>query len=466
MRRGRPAGTARRHRFHNGLAGRLFLSVLIAGTAITAISVGIQLWSDYRKERAAVRATFDEIRTGYLPALTFSVFDFDTEQTRLMIEGIHLLPYVTYAELREPRNNEQTVTIAVGPGVPDEYVAHTFDLDYEYGEATRHLGQLKVYADLTLVQSRVREQLGSVVFSHAVQVLVVSSLILFLAHRVIVKPLKKTSRFVRTIELSEETESRLTLPMRREGSLPRDELDEIVSSINLMKQRLTEAYRELRESKKRLQASNDQKDELLRELNHRTKNNMQVITSLLSMKAARTPDDAAVQQLVGATEARIYALALVHEKLYQSADLSRIRMDEYLTDLTRFVVASRCDGPGIPRLEVKTADTKVLFDTAIPCGLVVTELVTNALQHAFDHPAEGLINVSLEAAPDGHFRLSVQDNGRGLPEEFDPDTDADMGIRLVYSLGKEQLGGSVYVESPPGTTWILEFQESVPEDQV
>ncbi len=453
----------------SGLAPKLFLTVILTSTAITAITVVLQLRNDYRQECAAVHASFDEIEASYIPALSLSIFNFDSEQSRLLLQGIHLLRYVSYAEIRETQGEELVVTDSVGEGVPEEHIEQTFDLEYEYEGVTRHLGRLDVYADLGTIRRRVRERLGATVISSAVQVFIVSSLILILVGRLVVTPLRRASRFVRSIDISDDEDSLLTLPRRAQrpqSPQRRDEFDEIVNSINEMKQRLTQTYRELRESKERVETANEQKTVLLRELNHRTKNNMQVIVSLLSMKAAGAPEESEVRELVAETEARVYAMALVHEKLYQSSDLSRIDIQEYLHDLARFLVSTHGDGRAVPHVQVDAAAVDVLFDTVVPCGLIVTELVSNALDHAFDDPSTGTITVSLAEQGDGVMRLCVKDNGRGFPGSFDPKVDANMGIRLVYSLGEQQLGGRVHVETTPGVVWTVEFRDSTYDARV
>ena len=455
---------------HGSLTAKLLLAVVLAGVAITAVTSVVQVRREYRDARAAALAAFDEIEKSYLPALSLSVFNFDVDQTRLLLGGIHLLRHVSYAEVFEQRGDEYVLTDSVGKDLPSDYIAETFELEheyeYEYEGVTRHVGELKVYADVGSIRDQVRERLGTTIAFSAIQVVVVSALMFFLVERVIVRPLRMTSRFVRSITLSDGPESSLTLRRHARPHRWQDELDEIVSSINEMKQRLSQSYFDLRESEARLLTSNEQKSVLLRELNHRTKNNMQVIMSLLSMKAARAPNNGDVQTLVSETETRIYAMALVHEKLYQSPDLSRINMKDYLDDLTRFVVDTHCEGRPAPDIATEATEANVLFDTAVPCGLIVTELVSNAIDHAFEDPSKGSITVAFAEAEDGTLRLSVSDNGRGLPDSFDARVDSNMGLRLVYSLGEQQLGGPVQVETRGGVTWTVAFRDSANGERV
>ncbi|MFP4638731.1 MAG: sensor histidine kinase [Spirochaetaceae bacterium] len=449
-----------------GLATKLFAVVIVVGSTLTAVAVGIQLLTDYERERRAIGRALEAIEASYGPALSRSVFTFDTDQTRLLLEGIYLLPQVRYVEIQERRGDDYAVLESVGEPVAEEdALSRSVELEHDYDGETRTVGELRIQADLARLRRQVTRRLSVIALSSAAQVFVVAFLILLLVQRLIVRPLRRTAEFVRSIELSEEPGVALTLPGREPSRRGSDELDEIASSINQMKQRLAQTYGELNSAKDRLHAAVEEKNILLRELYHRTKNNMQVIISMLAIKAAGASDNPEIEELVRNTEARIYAMSLVHEKLYESQDLSRVDMREYIEELTVFLTDSLANGTA-PRVEIDVPNIALLFDTAIPCGIIVTELVSNAVQYAFSAPGSGTIAVGLRREEAGRMQLTVADDGGGLPEDFDPRADAGMGLKSVYSIAEHQLGGTVQVERGAGVRWLVAFPESLYAERV
>ncbi|MEM2124077.1 MAG: histidine kinase dimerization/phosphoacceptor domain -containing protein, partial [Methanolinea sp.] len=189
-----------------------------------------------------------------------------------------------------------------------------------------------------------------------------------------------------------------------------------------------------------LEATLREKDLLLREVHHRVKNNLQVITSLLNLqiRSAKSPE---VSAILRDTQSRIRAMALVHEKLYQSGDLSRIDICSYLRALVHQTFASHGTRPQKVTLSFTCETLSMDIGRAIPLGLIVNELVTNALVHAFPGDMAGTVTVRGERRGDG-AEFSVADDGVGLPAGFDPERSTTLGLRLVYSL-VAQLHGSI-----------------------
>ncbi|MGD0679663.1 MAG: PAS domain S-box protein [Polyangiaceae bacterium] len=181
-----------------------------------------------------------------------------------------------------------------------------------------------------------------------------------------------------------------------------------------------------------------EKTALLREIHHRVKNNLQMIASLLKLQARRIDDDRA-RAMIHEARGRVHSIALLHESLYQSDDLGRIDMREYLG---RFVSYVRQTYRPCPRIAVSAVDVCLPVDVAVPCGLIINELVTNALKYAFRDFADSShaeIRVSFSRT-DATFTLSVADNGSGFGGDVDPDVDKTMGLSLVRDLSV-QLGG-------------------------
>ena len=209
-----------------------------------------------------------------------------------------------------------------------------------------------------------------------------------------------------------------------------------------------------------LRASLKEKEALLRELYHRTKNNMQVISSILALQAARIQDEQMLS-IFRETENRIRSMALVHQKLYQSQNLSRIDLQEYVTDLVALLMQSHEASPDKIALVLDTESVSVLIDTAIPCGLVLNELLSNTFKHAFPGDRSGEIKIRLCRAQDGTVELEVSDDGGGVPEDSDLRKSNTLGMLTVFGIVERQLQGQVTVETEGGVAWRIRFKDDL-----
>lgn len=202
-----------------------------------------------------------------------------------------------------------------------------------------------------------------------------------------------------------------------------------------------------------LKATLREKEVLLREIHHRVKNNMQVISSLLSLASSRVKDPATRQHFLDSMQ-RIHSMALVHEKLYRSGNLATIDFGDYLSSVTEQLM--RSSGRPSVTCEVQAEKIALSVDIAVPCGLIVNELVTNALKHAFPGRSEGKVVVSLERVEPTLVEMAVRDNGVGFPEGFDVREAPSMGLNLVVSL-VGQISGKVDLWREGGTTFVIRF---------
>lgn len=223
---------------------------------------------------------------------------------------------------------------------------------------------------------------------------------------------------------------------------------------------LTQEIAEREQTEERLRSALAEKEALLREVHHRVKNNLQVISSLLTFQADAIEDPQSLDAFQE-SQKRIESMARIHDQLYRSRDLGQIEMESYIQELADDL---RCSF-GVYAIDVQVHATGVTMgiDTAIPCGLIVNELISNALKHAFppeaslpdpegDEPArrQGKIQLSLRRTQDnGRFELIVRDNGIGLSPELDPQHTKSLGLRLVRVFTR-QLQGSIKVDSTVG----------------
>ncbi len=212
-----------------------------------------------------------------------------------------------------------------------------------------------------------------------------------------------------------------------------------------------------RRAAERIQASLREKELLLQEIHHRVKNNLQVISSLLNLQS-RHIQDAAILEILKESHNRVRSMALVHETLYQSGDLGRINVGEYVRRLATHLFSSYGVSPSLVRLAIQIEDVEFGIDTAIPCGLFINELVSNALKHAFPGRRRGEICIELRRLEAGPFVLKVSDDGVGFPPELDYENTASLGLQLVTTLAA-QLEGTLEYAGGSGTTFQLRFRE-------
>lgn len=207
-----------------------------------------------------------------------------------------------------------------------------------------------------------------------------------------------------------------------------------------------------------LRQSEKEKRLLLHEIHHRVKNNMQVITSLLRLQARQLKDDQAKEFFLQ-TGNRVKALALIHENLYQTEDLGNVVFDKYLRSLVREVMSSyKLEGNGITVSVDADEGADLNIETAIPCGLIISELISNSLKHAFPDRRRGEIRVSLHALEEEEYELLVSDNGIGLPEDIDIRETKTLGLLLVSQLAEGQLEGALDLERDGGTAFRIRFK--------
>jgi PAS domain S-box-containing protein len=215
---------------------------------------------------------------------------------------------------------------------------------------------------------------------------------------------------------------------------------------------------ERQRAEEQLRAALQEKEVLLKEIHHRVKNNMQVISSLLHLQAPLLQDEHD-RALFKESQQRVKTMALLHEKLYRSDSLHHIDAREYITALVHDVYQSYASSSSAIALHIDTVDMDWNVDIAIPCGLIINELVTNAMKYAFPD-GTGTITVTLTTAPDGQRILQVSDNGIGLPQAFNLDRLDSLGLELVKGLTEEQLRGNLVVERDAGTTFRILFPDN------
>ncbi len=198
-----------------------------------------------------------------------------------------------------------------------------------------------------------------------------------------------------------------------------------------------------------------EKEVLLKEVHHRVKNNLQIVSSIFNLQTAHVGEDKRILDLLRDSRDRIRSMSFIHESLYQNEDLSSVDLADYMDGLSRNLMMSYSLS-GKVRLETDLQRVDLGLDQAIPCGLILNELISNALKHAFPDGREGTIRMSLKL-DDRTVTISLRDDGKGTPEGFDPQRDANLGLELVHTL-VDQLDGQLTMESDGGVAYLFTFE--------
>jgi two-component sensor histidine kinase len=213
---------------------------------------------------------------------------------------------------------------------------------------------------------------------------------------------------------------------------------------------------ERKQALEQIKASLYEKDVLLKEIHHRVKNNLQVITSLLQLQSKYITDERA-RSIFQDSQNRIKSMALIHETLYQSNDLSRINSAEYVRKIIAHVQRSYRVNPEAVRIVARVDEVSLSIDKAVPCGLIINELLSNALKHAFPQERTGEVRVEFCAEGDA-CRVRVSDDGVGIPAGMEIEKTNSLGLKLVRTL-TGQLGGELSVSNGVGAAFEIVFPE-------
>ncbi|EAR00122.1 sensor histidine kinase [Maribacter sp. HTCC2170] len=221
---------------------------------------------------------------------------------------------------------------------------------------------------------------------------------------------------------------------------------------------LLRTHHALYRSKNQLQKRINEKETLLKEVHHRVKNNLQTVSSLLSLQTRSIEDDK-MKNIIKSSQNRVISMAMVHEMLYMRDDLSKIEYKTYVKELSEYLIRSLKGAENNITLNIDIADIKLGIDTAIPLGLLINEAITNALKYGIVDDNEGEINIAIKKEPNNEYVLNIGDNGIGFDDTIDHKTTKSLGLKLIHNLARQLKGSISKDHSKKGTNYIVKFTE-------
>jgi two-component sensor histidine kinase len=221
---------------------------------------------------------------------------------------------------------------------------------------------------------------------------------------------------------------------------------------------LLKAHHDLYKSKMQVEQQIKEKETLLKEVHHRVKNNLQTVSSLLSLQSRSIEDDT-VKNLIKSSQNRVISMAMVHEMLYMRDDLSKIEFKSYVQELSEYLVKSVKGVDNNIKLNLNIPDIQLGIDTAIPLGLLINEAISNALKYGIKDDEDGEIHIALKQVHDQGFELEIGDNGPGYSDSINYKNTKSLGLKLIHNLVRQLKGTITRDGSKKGTNYLIKFRE-------
>ena len=230
------------------------------------------------------------------------------------------------------------------------------------------------------------------------------------------------------------------------------------AGITLMKWELERKEKKRRLAEEYLKKSLEEKDILLREVHHRVKNNMQIISSILRMQS-RNIEDPKLKDVLQESQNRIHSMALIHENLYNNKSLADIKFSSYIKSLSGNIARTYASQQANVVFDYQIEDAYLPMDIAIPCGLIINELISNSFKYAFIDKSNGIIRIHFKIVEEGVFQLIVSDDGAGIPAEIDITKTKSLGMKILHKL-VQQIEGELHSDFSNGTKFTIIFKTS------
>ena len=380
--------------------------------------------------------------------------------------------------LLDEKNTEKNVTIVEYNGQEVYEISIPFYGRYEYIE-----GWIKVGFPITTIVLKTREMwsIATIISTGSITFAII--ILLFSLSKFVTGPLSKLILNIAEVrqfgpysvtfvenksqdeigklsrafsDLMEEVKKSNT-EIQEYAQMLEEKVGERTAELEETNQQLMEEIDERKKIETQISTSLKEKEVLLKEIHHRVKNNLQVISSLLNLQSRLIPDETSKAMFTESMN-RVKAMALIHERLYQSKDITNIDFNEYVRALVSELYASYMISTNKIKTKILIEDVDFTIDTAIPCGLIINELFSNSLKYAFPNDKNGTISIKLLKKADFNYELIIGDDGIGLPKKVDIRKSGSLGLRLVFGLAEEQLAGDLKINQENGTEFVINFQ--------
>jgi len=405
-----------------------FILVFILGLFIYPL----EMYSSYRREIERVNYQLQQVRDSHIPFLISSLWLTHYDLLQQQIDAIARFSHIDAVTVTDDEGNLFTAGSTAAPNLR----INREPLIYNYQGSTREIGELTLYINERQIRRDVfREESGFILF-HFFLAILIGALISYLFHLLAGRHLRRLSD-----AMSDESEKSFNAPISldRKGSHS-DELEDLTASINSMR------------SKLRVQV--EEKDMLLREVHHRIKNNMFTVESLLALQA-QTVDDPRTSEALIEAKSRLRSMGVLYDRLYRSGNISDMSVRDYLPPLIEEIAGLQSNGTSV-RVATEIDDIIMNADSLAALGILLNELLTNSMKHAFPDGKDGTITVTCSSPSPQHALLVYRDDGIGLPDAVLAGRTGGLGITLIQILAG-QLKGTVDMKRDQGTVIKIEF---------
>jgi two-component sensor histidine kinase len=405
---------------------------------LSAVFTPIKIISSYRRETRRISGEIHQIEQSHLPFLVTSLWLTNYQLLQQQVNSIAEFPYIDRVEVIDDEG-----TVFIGSAVPNSedtasnLITHREVLTYRYKEEQLNLGSMTLYINVSRLKADVLANEISFLLFQFISAVLIAAAISVLFHALVGRHLHGFTEFLKNDD-SSSLSTPFSFSRKRSGN---DELEYLSRAVNIMREKLHNQFHE--------------KELMLREVHHRIKNNMASIEGLLRLQAAEI-DNPEVSRVLLDAKNRLHSMHFLYEKLYQQGPGNAMAAEDFLGPLTREIIRINTANQSV--------DLTTEFDTLIldpkllsTIGIIVNELLTNSLKHAFGEGNSGSITVTLTQSTGTTILLLYRDNGIGIPEAVIAGNSSGLGMMLVRSL-TDQLRGSLEIRQSGGT----EFRFLIP----
>lgn len=374
-----------------------------------------------------------------------------------------------------------TATLCEYSKIDGEYISDKWEILKSYAPikiGEKKIGDIYVGYSLAKVIAKM-EELQESIGIMSLSLFIIGTLLVYLVGYYFTRPLSQMVKIVNSVSEGDLTK-RVKISSNDEAGYLANSFNQMVDKIEKtneemetinkeLERRVKERTFELEKALKSLQKENEvrkkaeleisnslkEKEVLLKEIHHRVKNNLQIVSSLLFFQSKKITDPVTLE-MFREGQNRVKSMALIHEKLYQSGDLANIDFKEYVKKLTNFLFQSYGVNQSKFKLKNNVANVQLSVDTAVPCGLIINEIISNSFKHGFKDRDSGEIKIDMDYDENNKLILKISDNGKGIPNDLNIAESGSLGLRLVNNL-TIQLNGEVEFFNRNGTTVKITF---------